>query len=132
MPGASEDSTRAPATAPPTNRAVISTSGSSGIALQSRVVHAPRRPGSRKRRDLGELFKAFESVFTNPQNTGVMSDLLAVLGSADEDEKLLAEIARRHPDRVTVLAEGGDDARVASIVEAIEQRTGAHLVGLVD
>jgi hypothetical protein len=59
-----------------------------------------------------------------------MSDLLAIVGEDQTDEELLAEIARRRPDRVTVLAEDRDDNRVASLVGAIEQRTGADVVGL--
>jgi hypothetical protein len=59
-----------------------------------------------------------------------MSDLLAIVGGDQTDEELLAEIARRRPDRVTVLAEDRDDNRVASLVGAIEQRTGADVVGL--
>jgi hypothetical protein len=62
-----------------------------------------------------------------------MSDLLAVVGHETDDEDLLTEIARRRPDRVTVLAEQeGDEDRVASLVEAIEERTGADVVGLAD
>ena len=62
-----------------------------------------------------------------------MSDLLAVVGRDKSDEDLLAEIARRRPDRVTVLAERrGDDGRAASLVDAIEQHTGADVVGLAD
>jgi hypothetical protein len=61
-----------------------------------------------------------------------MSDLLAIVGAQASDEQLLAEIARRRPDRVTVLAEEHDDSRVASLVGAIERRTGADVVGLVD
>jgi hypothetical protein len=70
-----------------------------------------------------------------------MSDLLAVVGPADSDEKLLDELARRHPNRVTVLLEEGDLAedsaagrargdRLAALLHAIEQRTGAVVVGL--
>ena len=60
-----------------------------------------------------------------------MSDLLAVVGDEITDEDLLTEIARRRPDRVTVLAEEeGDEDRVASLVDAIEERTGADVVGL--
>jgi RNA-binding protein YhbY len=59
-----------------------------------------------------------------------MSDLLAVVGEEVTDEDLLAEIARRRPDRVTVLAEERDDRRVASLVDAIEEHTGADVVGL--
>jgi hypothetical protein len=62
-----------------------------------------------------------------------MSDLLAVVGTVATDEQLLAEIARRRPDRVIVLAEDrGDDSRVALLVGAIERRTGADVVGLAD
>jgi hypothetical protein len=62
-----------------------------------------------------------------------MSDLLAVVGDEINDEDLLTEIARRRPDRVTVLAEEErDEDRVASLVDAIEERTGADVVGLVD
>lgn len=61
-----------------------------------------------------------------------MSDLLAVVGEDVTDEDLLAEITRRHPDRVTVLAEERDDLRVASLVDAIEECTGADVVGLAD
>jgi hypothetical protein len=59
-----------------------------------------------------------------------MSDLLAVVGEEITDDDLLAEITRRRPDRVTVLAEEGDDRRVASLVDAIEECTGADVVGL--
>jgi hypothetical protein len=73
-----------------------------------------------------------------------MSDLLAIVGDEETDEQLLAEIARRHPDRVTVLVEDGaadlglDGSstggalrdRLATLLRAIEQRTGAVVVGL--
>ena len=70
-----------------------------------------------------------------------MSDLLAVITSEDRDDELLAELQWRHPDRVTVLVEGGDledesDSgralrdRLAALLHAIEQRTGAIVVGL--
>ena len=73
-----------------------------------------------------------------------MSDLLAIVDQAGGDEALLDEIARRHPDRVTVLLEGGrpdwgsDESgpsralrdRLAALLAAIEQRTGAVVVGL--
>ena len=62
-----------------------------------------------------------------------MSDLLAVVGDEITDEELLTEIARRRPDRVTVLAEEErDENRVASLVDAIEERPGADVVGLAD
>jgi hypothetical protein len=70
-----------------------------------------------------------------------MSDLLAVITSEDHDAELLAELERRHPHRVTVLLEGGDledesdtgralRDRIAALLHAIEQRTGAIVVGL--
>jgi hypothetical protein len=70
-----------------------------------------------------------------------MSDLLAVITSEDRDDELLAELQWRHPERVTVLVEGGsledesDTARarryrLAALLHAIEQRTGAIVVGL--
>jgi len=74
-----------------------------------------------------------------------MSDLLAIVDQTNTDDELINEIARRHPDRVTVLLEGGeldwgnDESaggralrdRLASLLAAIEQRTGAVVVGLV-
>jgi hypothetical protein len=74
-----------------------------------------------------------------------MTDLLAIVTAPDEDSHLLAEIERRHPDRVTVLVEDGsadwatDDSprgralrdRLALLLRSIEQRTGAVVVGLV-
>jgi hypothetical protein len=74
-----------------------------------------------------------------------MSDLLAIIGNPEADDALLDEIARRHPDRVTVLLEDGEPDwgcdesprgsalrdRLASLLAAIEQRTGAIVVGLV-
>ena len=70
-----------------------------------------------------------------------MSDLLAVITSEDRDAELLAELEWRHPDRVTVLLEGGDledesetgrarRDRLAGLLHAIEERTGAIVVGL--
>jgi hypothetical protein len=73
-----------------------------------------------------------------------MSDLLAIVGPAQSDDALLDEIARRHPDRVTVLVEsadgdwGADESsrgiavrdRIANLLAAIERRTGAVVVGL--
>ncbi len=74
-----------------------------------------------------------------------MSDLLAIVDLTNTDEALLAEIIRRHPDRVTVLAEAegtdwaSDDSpraralrdRLATLAAVIESRTGAVVVGLV-
>src|SRR5579864_2054172 len=73
-----------------------------------------------------------------------MSDILAIVDEIDTDEQLVEEIARRHPHRVTVLLEdGGTDSRIddsargrarsdrlAKLLAAIEQRTGAVVVGL--
>jgi hypothetical protein len=73
-----------------------------------------------------------------------MSDLLAIVGPAETDEELLEEIARRRPNRVTVLVEdatadlAADDSRtsyalrdrLALLMSAIERRTGAAVVGL--
>ena len=74
-----------------------------------------------------------------------MSDILAIVEQPDSDEQLIDEIALRHPDRVTVLVEDGSlDAaqadgnprsgalseRLARLLAAIEQRTGAVVVGL--
>ncbi len=73
-----------------------------------------------------------------------MSDILAIVDQTKTDEQLVDEIARRHPDRVTVLVEdgqsdlGNDDSvhgralrdRLAALLALIEQRTGAVVVGL--
>jgi hypothetical protein len=73
-----------------------------------------------------------------------MTDLLAIIGVEDHDEELVDEIARRRPDRVTVLVEDGDRDwatdesgagramrdRLASLLHMIERRTGAAVVGL--
>ncbi len=73
-----------------------------------------------------------------------MSDILAIVDQAGSDQQLLDEIALRHPDRVTVLLEDGalgeqlDESqrgralseRLAPLLAAIEQRTGAVVVGL--
>jgi len=73
-----------------------------------------------------------------------MSDLLAVITSEELDAELLAELERRHPDRVTVLLENGtgdwaadetDEGqalrdRLATLLHSIEERTGAAVVGL--
>jgi len=73
-----------------------------------------------------------------------MSDLLAIVDKTNTDEDLVDEIARRHPDRVTVLVEneqsdwGSDDSprglalrdRIAQLLAAIELQTGAAVVGL--
>jgi hypothetical protein len=73
-----------------------------------------------------------------------MSDLLAIVGPEGADDELLDEIERRHPSRVTVLVEddnsdwGLDESqrgravrdRLALLLRAIEERTGAAVVGL--
>ena len=73
-----------------------------------------------------------------------MTELLAIIDDHNTDDELIAEIARRHPYRVTVLLEddaadlAGDDSargrairdRLAALLAGIEQRTGAIVVGL--
>ena len=73
-----------------------------------------------------------------------MSDLLAIVGLADQDAELVDRIAYRFPSRVTVLvpdaesewaSDDSDDAhavrdRLAALLAAIERRTGATVVGL--
>ena len=66
-----------------------------------------------------------------------MSDYLVIAGPETADERLVEEIARRHPDRVTVLVEHDvlaedDEAgdRLARLIASIERRTGAIVVGL--
>ncbi|MGI8864444.1 MAG: hypothetical protein ACR2JH_08620 [Solirubrobacteraceae bacterium] len=73
-----------------------------------------------------------------------MTDLLAIVGPADADERLLTEISRRRPQRVTVLVESADRGwateesltaratrdRLAELLHAIERRTGAVVVGM--
>ena len=73
-----------------------------------------------------------------------MSDLLAIVDGIGSDDDLVDEIARRHPDRVTVLIEDGSPEwgedetpagqamrdRLAILLAAIERRTGAVVVGL--
>lgn len=74
-----------------------------------------------------------------------MSDLLAIVAADSTAEELVAEIVRRHPDRVTLLLEDGgldwpEDVaprgaaaeRLAGLGAAIEAGTGAVVVGLAD
>ncbi len=64
-----------------------------------------------------------------------VTDVLAIVGPSDTDEELLDEVARRRPHRVTVLIEddGASESsgRLARLRRAIEQRTGAVIVGFV-
>ena len=76
-----------------------------------------------------------------------MSDLLAIVGPAGDDEALIEQLVRRKPGRVTVLVEGEqaetadwalDESepgralrdRLARLLHEIETRTGAIVVGL--
>ena len=73
-----------------------------------------------------------------------MTDVLAIVGPADGDERLLEQIARRPADRVTVLVDepvvdwAADESdtgralrdRLARLLHSIEIRTGAIVVGL--
>ena len=73
-----------------------------------------------------------------------MSDILAIVDQNNADDQLVEEIAKRHPDKVTVLLQDGmadsslDDSprgrarrdRLAQLLAKIEQRTGAAVVGL--
>jgi hypothetical protein len=74
-----------------------------------------------------------------------MSDLLAIVGPSNTENELLEEIASWRPDRVTVLVEDEDTDwalddsssgharrdRLAALLDAIDRRTGAAVVGLV-
>ena len=73
-----------------------------------------------------------------------MSDVLAIFGPLESDSRLIAEIARLHPTRVTVLIEDVDvdwaydesaaavelRDRLAALMAAIERETGAAVTGL--
>jgi hypothetical protein len=73
-----------------------------------------------------------------------MSDLLAIVGSDESEAELLDQIASWRPDRVTLLLTdcdrdwAQDDStagrairdRIATLLMAIELRTGATVVGL--
>jgi hypothetical protein len=73
-----------------------------------------------------------------------MSELLAIVGPAEEDEELLEQVVHLRPRRVTVLVEdanrdwASDESeageavrdRLAGLISSIETRTGAVVVGL--
>ncbi len=73
-----------------------------------------------------------------------MSELLAIIGPEESDQQLVDELSWSHPKRVTVLLEEGssdwafDESftgrarrdRLAALLHAIEDRTGAAVVGL--
>jgi hypothetical protein len=73
-----------------------------------------------------------------------MTDVLAIVGPADADDRLVEQLARRPADRVTVLVDetavdwAADESdtgralrdRLARLLQAIESRTGAIVVGL--
>lgn len=73
-----------------------------------------------------------------------MTDVLAIVGAEDRDEELVEELALRRADRVTVLIEDHDAPgavgapvptnatreRISALLSAIEERTGAIVVGL--
>ena len=73
-----------------------------------------------------------------------MSDMLAIVGEPRDDERILADLEKRHPTRVTVLIEDAtvdwarDDSsqaravrdRLPRLLHLIERRTGAVVVGL--
>jgi hypothetical protein len=72
-----------------------------------------------------------------------MSDLLLIVSQDDAEADLVDEVARRRPGRVTVLVADGeadlaaDESegralrdRLARLLQAIEARTGAIVVGL--
>jgi hypothetical protein len=61
-----------------------------------------------------------------------VTDLLAIVGSSEQDDDLLDEVTRKHPHRVTVLVEDeASSSRMARLRRVIEQRTGAVIVGIV-
>jgi hypothetical protein len=90
------------------------------------------------------LFDRVQARFTPAHDAGAMTDLLATFGPTQDDAEMLSEIAAYHPDRVTVLMQDADQSvltndsaegealrsRLAALMAAIEQRTGAIVVGL--
>ena len=60
-----------------------------------------------------------------------MNDLLAVI--SDDEDEMVARIARQHPRRVTLLFDEPttlDEDRLAHLIAAVERETGAVVVGL--
>jgi len=72
-------------------------------------------------------------------------EILLIAGQAGRDDELVAAAAAHHPHRVTVLIKAGDRSwgwseqrvatarrdRLAALLTAVEQATGATVVGLV-
>jgi hypothetical protein len=91
------------------------------------------------------LFTVLQDRFIRRAEDASMTDLLVVVGAVAADAELIEEIARRRPDRVTVLVEDAiedwatDESlparalrdRLAALLRTIEDRTGATVVGLV-
>jgi hypothetical protein len=66
-----------------------------------------------------------------------MNEILAVAQSPEHDDALVAELARRSPDRVTVLltdrrleADSASEHRLAELIVRAERATGAVVVGV--
>ena len=106
IPGVSADSTSAPVIAAPIRRAVISTSGSSGIATTSVLSGRSRKYVGDHGQTIGIVQTPSGRLYGPGQDSTPMSDILAIFGPNDTDSELLTEIERLHPDRVTVLIEG--------------------------
>jgi hypothetical protein len=76
-----------------------------------------------------------------------VNELLAIAGEADFDDELVEEVARRRPREVTILIDGAERAdgwawdesprgralrdRLARLLSAVEQRTGASVMGRI-
>jgi hypothetical protein len=76
-----------------------------------------------------------------------VNELLAIAGDAHFDDELVEEVARRRPREVTILIDGTERAdawawdesppararrdRLARLLSAVEQRTGASVMGRV-
>jgi hypothetical protein len=65
-----------------------------------------------------------------------MNDILAVAQSPEHDDDLVAELAERAPDRVTILLadrrldDPASEARLAELIARAERATGAVVVGV--